>query len=432
MADTRSQAPMLTIARFVVEATSPISIASGGEDPVLDTPLVRDPNGLPMLPATSIAGVLRQALDDETSDALLGFQTANEGARSAVFLTDGLIHWSNDKPRDGLLFEEDAIKSDPLAWWLADASPIQREHVRISKAGVVDGEGKFDRSACPAGSRFTFEMSIRHGAKEEPLAPLIKALHSGVSMGGATRSGYGRLICIREAIEQIDLRVNRAGYLNLLGTGALDQTVQFRNVPSTESNTSMKLRLKSEGPLLIGGSSSDAKIDTAPYAEAYIDWSSDEVARQTRYVIPGSSIKGPLRHRTAYYLAKGGHDLALANTVFGTARDGDAGNVGILFFDDAYFAASHDSTKGQHLIDVAHVGIDRFTAGARKGVLFVNQMLWQPEFLVNIGGYGNVSGDAKAALDSALNDLMNGHLGIGADWGDGVGIVTGEEVRNAA
>lgn len=432
MADTRSRAPMLTIARFVVEATSPISIASGGDDPVRDTPLVRDPNGLPMLPATSIAGVLKHVLDPETAKTLLGFQATDEGARSAVSISDGLIHWSNDMPRDGLLLGENVIKSDPLARWFADASPLQREHVRISEAGVVDGEGKFDRSACPAGSRFTFEMSIRHGAEEDPLTPLVTALHSGVSMGGATRSGYGKLICIREAIERIDLRKNREGYLALLGTGALDQKVEFSDVSPAKSNTTMKLRLKSEGPLLIGGSSSDANIDSAPYAEAYIDWSSDEGTRQTRYVIPGSSIKGPLRHRTAYYLAKGRHDLALANAVFGTARDGDAGNAGILFFGDAYFDGSHDSANGHLLIDVAHVGIDRFTAGARKGVLFVNQMLWQPEFLVNIDGYGLVSGEAKAALDAALGDLLSGHLGIGADWGDGVGVVSGEEVRDAA
>lgn len=432
MADTRSRAPMLTIARFVVEATSPISIASGGDDPMLDTPLVRDPNGLPMLPATSIAGVLKHALDPETAKTLLGFQAADTGARSAVSISDGLIHWSNDRARDALLLGENATEADPLARWLADASPIQREHVRISEAGVVDGDGKFDRSACPAGSRFTFEMSVRHEAKDDPLKPLIEAIHSGVSMGGATRSGYGRLICIREAIEQVDLRDNREGYLTLIGTGALDQEFELRDVTPAQSMNSIKLRLKSEGPLLIGGDSSDANIDSAPYAEAYIEWSSDGGARHTRYVIPGSSIKGPLRHRTAYYLGKSGHDLALLQELFGAAREADAGNAGKLFFDDAYFDGSLDTANGHQVIDVAHVGIDRFTAGARKGVLFVNQMLWQPDFLVSIGGYEDVSGDAKAALDSALNDLMNGHLGIGADWGDGVGIVTGEEVRDAA
>ena len=432
MADTRSRAPMLTIARFVVEATSPISIASGGDDPMLDTPLVRDPNGLPMLPATSIAGVLKDALNPETAKPLLGF----EGARSAVSISDGLIHWSNDRPRDGLLLAEDAIKIDPLARWLVDGSPIQRQHVRISDAGVVDGDGKFDRSACPAGSRFTFEMSIRHEADDDPLRPLIEAIHSGVSMGGATRSGYGRLICIREAIEQVDLRENREGYLTLISNGTLDQEFEFRDVSSAQSMNSIKLRLKSEGPLLIGGDSSDANIDSAPYAEAYIEWSSDGGARQTRYVIPGSSIKGPLRHRMAYHAAKAGHDTAsvkaLVDNALGAPRDGEDGNPGQLNFDDAQIVDARGTANGQDCIDVAHVGIDRFTAGARKGVLFVNQMLWQPEFLVNIDGYGLVSGEAKAALDAALGDLLSGHLGIGADWGDGVGVVSGEEVRDAA
>lgn len=432
MADAKSKVPMLSVARFVVEATSPISIASGGEDPMLDTPLVRDPNGLPMLPATSIAGVLKHGLDSKTAKILLGYQEKDEGARSAVSISDGLIHWSNDLPKDGLLLEENVIEGDALARWLSEASPIQREHVRISKAGVVDGDGKYDRSACPAGARFTFELSIRHRAGEEPLAPLVAAIHAGISLGGATRSGYGRLICIRDAIETIDLNKNREGYLALIGNGALDRKFGFRSVKTTKTAPSLTLRLKSEGPLLISGASSNAKIDAAPYAETYIDWSSGKGNPKKRYVIPGSSIKGPLRHRMIYHLAKGAHDLGLENEVFGAARDGDDGSPSKLFFEDAYIVADLGSTVEPALIDVAHVGIDRFTGGARKGVLFADRMLWQPEFLVEIGGYNCVVGAAKSALDAAVDDLKNGHLGIGADWGDGAGIVFGEEVRNAA
>ena len=436
MDDRQPKAPLLTVARFVVEATSPISIASGGDDPLLDTPLVRDPNGLPMLPATSIAGVLKHALDRETADTLLGFQSKDEGARSVVTISDGLIHWSKDEPQDGLLLDEGAIEKDPLALWLYEASPIQREHVRISEAGVVDGDGKFDRSACPAGARFTFEMSVRHALGEDPLAPLIHLIHKGISMGAASRSGYGRLICISDEIVQIDLRKDRDAYLELVGNGALDRKFNRRELSCPERTQSKTLHLKSEGPLLVGADSSDKNIDSAPYAEPYIDWSANEGTPQKRYVIPASSIKGPLRHRMAYHAAKAGYDdetvNALVEEVFGSARGGDKGGPGKLFFDDAYIVDSPEVGNGQHLIDVAHVGIDRFTGGARKGVLFANQMLWQPEFLVRISGYDEISGPERSALDAALNDLMSGHLGIGADWGDGVGIVTGEEVRDAA
>jgi len=53
--------PVLAVAQVALEALEPLSIASGAVDPLFDTVLVTDANGLPTIPGSALAGVLRTA-----------------------------------------------------------------------------------------------------------------------------------------------------------------------------------------------------------------------------------------------------------------------------------------------------------------------------------------------------------------------------------
>ena len=56
----RLDCSVVHIARFSLQARSALSIGTGGTDGVFDHPIVRDANGLPLIPGTSLAGVLRR------------------------------------------------------------------------------------------------------------------------------------------------------------------------------------------------------------------------------------------------------------------------------------------------------------------------------------------------------------------------------------
>ena len=144
------------IARLTVECTSPLAIGTGDDDPLYDLMLARDPNGLPMLPATSIAGALRARLTVEDARKWLGSEASDTPARSLVDITDGLVHWSDNKPRDGRV-DHDSMTGE-FCQMLLGKVPVERDHVRLDHRGVVDGDGKFTRSAVPTGTRFTFEL----------------------------------------------------------------------------------------------------------------------------------------------------------------------------------------------------------------------------------------------------------------------------------
>ena len=72
------------LARVVVEADTPIAIGTGREDIVTDAPVVRDVNGLPYIPATSLTGVIRHALGigKEDKNVVFGYHDKNGGQGS--------------------------------------------------------------------------------------------------------------------------------------------------------------------------------------------------------------------------------------------------------------------------------------------------------------------------------------------------------------
>lgn len=411
------------VRRFVLEANALVMIASGGDDPLLDTLLARDANGLPMIPATTLAGAIRAQMDDNDAKRLFGFQGITSGQRSALIFTDALAHCADDRPRDGW----QTLPDDSVVKWLMQDSPITRQHVRLDEYGVTQGEGKFERSAVPAGTRFTFEIS-HWGPPDETAAKIVR---KGLFLGGAKRSGYGGFDCVKEGGASFDLKkANEADAYRCYAAMRLDQEPDFdMNLleETVEGAPGWHLRGTIEGPLLIGAPRKDGRGGRQPYSEARIDWGTKGATIcQPQPIVPGSAIKGPLRHRTRFYLHKQGVEDADAqiDTLFGSASSGTRGRAGQLRFYDAV-------VHGGAPITLAHVSLDRFTGGARdkSGALFSDDMLWRPELEIRIDRLGDISTEAGSAFKAALDDLRRGVLGIGAEWGEGAGVFESLEVH---
>lgn len=93
------------IARIVVEAATPIAVGSGASDVVTDSPVVKDINGLPYIPGTSLAGVIRHALDlgrreDETN--FFGYHDKDGGRGSRIIFTDAVMIGKDGLAVDGI------------------------------------------------------------------------------------------------------------------------------------------------------------------------------------------------------------------------------------------------------------------------------------------------------------------------------------------
>lgn len=402
------------IARVVLELTSPLSISTGDAGDDADNALVCDANGLPAIPGTSLAGVLRSAwaptrgaLGKDRKGAAFGYQdkapsgVTPEAMRSLVRVSWGAIHDASDKPVEPRR-PADAIDDDVLT---AARVPIVRDHVRLDHRGTVDGTGKYTRASVMAGHRFTVELETSGRYATKLMTELIEVLGDPATrLGGRTRAGLGAFRLVRYARRDYDLSVD-GGDLNdwierslslrepLKGAPVVDVEADDKAVPPD----TLALSLVPTEPWQIGAGDEDSlgdvqnaqpddehyRPDIVPYTEERIVWKSGTGKLSApQLVLPASAIKGALRHRTAFYLRLADEDFAHTKSddphwragelpgikaLFGEINGAGQGQVGLLFIDDVRLDLP---PKG--LLASTHVSIDRFTGAPMNGHLFTD------------------------------------------------------------
>jgi CRISPR/Cas system CSM-associated protein Csm3 (group 7 of RAMP superfamily) len=214
--------------------------------------------------------------------------------------------------------------------------------------------------------------------------------------------------------------------------------------------------------------------DSSPVRAGKVVWNGDTGRFEPDVlVIPGSSMKGPVRHRTRYHLCRrqgvwAEHatpadlrqvDIALS-LLFGDVdlennegapdrkSPGDRVRAGCIYLDDLYLDGREGAPPAPDSADIQnHVTIDRVLGGAQDHHLFTDRPLHGGGFTLRIGyeephkvrlnqrelelldlagdpedaKARELLGDAKAALASAVEDLKNGLLALGAHGNRGYG-----------
>lgn len=407
------------LARIVIEAETPLVVHAGKKDLLTDAVVMKDVNGLPYIPGSSIAGVIRHAWKDADKDIdqLFGFQKnisstkgdkpnvdENEpkGMGSRIIFTEARILNSEKKVVDGL--QPDAIKNDPLLKEYPNL-PV-RQHVRITQRGVADKNGKFDEEIVYAGTRFCFEMEMIGDDKDDIVfGQLIKILNDGFfRLGSGSRKGFGKIKVIET--QYCSLPIDHTDYLEK--SSNLEDSKPWYNehsllLPEVDApgRTTEKLRysyrLRPENFFLFGSGFGDDEVDMTPVKELRVkgwDKKNGRVKGRSHFV-PASSVKGALAHRVAFHynrltgavILSGGElkngkkmeDVVGTNNdavrmLFGTAGDekGDGKQRGNVIFSDLYI---NENVRDKIF---NHVAIDRFTGGAIDGALFAEKAVyWQ-------------------------------------------------------
>ena len=206
------------LARIIIEAATPIVVKSGEKNILTDGVVLRDVNGMPYIPGTSIAGVMRHAWEDAKMDVekIFGFQKKKDGEGSKVIFTEARILDSEGKVVDGLQQVSDSLlleyKNLPI-----------RQHVRMTHKGVAADKGKFDEEIVYAGTRFCFEMEmLGKESDSENFDKLLGILHNQTfRLGSGTRKGFGEIKLVSiwkkslniEDAEDLDLYLSKSSNL---------------------------------------------------------------------------------------------------------------------------------------------------------------------------------------------------------------------------
>lgn len=375
--------------------------------------LLIDDSGRAVIPGTSLAGSMRHYAEDrginlELIDKLFGTEReSNPKESSALIVCDA--------------------RSD------VTSIPIEaRPGVRINgRFGSVDGRGKFERIFIPNGITFhgklvwTSEDEDTHTQFDEIILQCLRALDQGIiRLGRYKSSGGGHVRVVSAQSRTYDLENPEQLFQfiesSLLEGSSMEHADKFwleRIRDEGHSDTyRFEMGIDLSQPLLVRGSGrhDHNEPDASPIRRM-----------DGKYIIPGSSWRGTLRHqvhRILDYLDK----RDLEEIAFGAASK-DEHRTGVVQVWDAVIDPN-DSLQRQE-IDYYGIRIDKFTGGVRSMALKRERTIRGKAVLrLNIHPSAKQS-DARAIaglLVLALRDLAEQGFSLGSGSGTGRGFVAGQ------
>jgi len=455
--------PYRFLARVVIEAKTPLIIGSGIKNIKTDAMINRDVNGMPFIPGTTIAGLLRHSLYEDKRNQLMGYQSETNGVGSMLIVSEGKILDSNGNVIDGL-YDISTLDNDTRKFLQL---PI-RQHAKINHQGVTVSGGKFDEEVVLKGTRFCFELEMlsEDSDKECDFKDLLNTINSETfRIGGGSRSGLGSIDIILCKYKKLDFSKEGDFRSYLAKSSSLSKEWSGYEEYSFKKNEDVdesewieyKLELHPEDFLFFGSGYGNGEADMTFVNESYIEWRDGKgtIKEQKKaLLIPASSVKGAVAHRTAYYYNKN-------NGVFADMlKEGDSieNHVGtknkavLALFGSEGEKSDEDKTKTVHkkrgnvlFSDVIkernksdkekilnHVAIDRFTGGAKNGALFSEETLYAKEeeieiqIMVNKSAFTQDDEKIRLAFEKALINICKGMLPLGGGVNRGNGIFYGK------
>jgi CRISPR/Cas system CSM-associated protein Csm3 (group 7 of RAMP superfamily) len=464
------------IARIVLEAETPLFVGSGESSLLKDALVQRDMHGFPMIQGTSLTGVLRHSLMDKFGennkekdkteeekkwDSFFGFQATSgkKGLGSQVKISSAYLILENNKIAEGVKPEFDIEKYKKYF----NDLPV-RQHVRITHKGVAKEHGLFDNEVVYKGVRFIFEVELKGNAEDEKLwNEFLNKLASPLfRVGQGTRNGYGKLSVVSCKAKTFDLQKQEdfEAYLNYdPSLNAKNEVLNEHEVSNDEKLIRYQLKLKPESFFIFSAGYGDDEVYNIPVKEKIISYDKNGTMQEPKELtlIPASSVKGALRHRTAFHfnrLMKFYVDKINKNVIeyletnnqavyelFGAEEgvkddrtektDGERkGRRGKIIMNDILL----NKVKNNKIFN--HVAIDRFTGGAMDGALFSEKVSYFEDenkeicFDIYLEDTNLSDNIIKEAFEETLKDLCKGLLPLGGMTTKGHGIFTGKLLIN--
>lgn len=438
------------LARIIIEAKSPLNIGSGIKGIKSDSLVLRDINGLPFIPGTTIAGLLRHTLGQD-EDKYMGSQQLG----SPFIISEAKMLDGDGTVLDGII-SQDKLSSAFLTNFRE--LPI-RQHAKIGDRGVTVKGGKFDEEVVLKGTRFCFEMEMLSDKDDDPkFKDILNTLNSDTfRIGSGSRSGFGEIEVVGsqcqfkkinlENPEQKEWYLKKSSSLSEKWQDA--ETIKLE-IATTKGWTTYEIQLNPIDFMLFGSGFGNDKADMTFVRESFVDWSTTPaIVKDYEQVIliPASSVKGALSHRLAFHynklkkifaddLPEGkkikdfvGKNNEAVKAVFGS--EGEKGSDGkmqnkqrgnVLMSDIIQEAAISSKILN-------HVSIDRFTGGAIDGALFNEETLYAKgqsfnlKLIVNNDAFKDE--DVQTAFENSLRDLCSGMLPLGGGVNRGNGCFKG-------
>lgn len=422
------------VSRIVVEGElvllTPAHLGGGEADEPVDMPLLVDPldGCTPLLSGASLAGALRSYLREREH----GYRREATPTSASVLLFGAEKDTEKEGEQSPLVVDDALGRS--LAWEV-------RAGVALDPCSRTAKEGHlFDLALWPAGTVFPlrFELCLREGDDagrlKQALVTALAALDEGeITLGARKSRGYGQ-VCVRAwRIKEYDL-TKPEGLLDWIKNGhkPLDEAWAVEDLKSAlgveslledrRSFFTLRATFALEGSLLIRSPGGGEGGPDCVHLHAL---QADGVRKP---VLPGTSLAGALRARAAKILFTLGEEergRKMVEEIFG----GERGQNGL----SASRLVIRETVVENARTDLvqSRVSIDRFTGGAREGLLFSAQPLFaQSDTQITVDlRLLNPRECEMGLLLLILKDLWMGDLPLGGEIGIGRGRLKGKEAE---
>lgn len=389
-----------------VKLISPLIIRAGVYNDILndtvDDIVVTYHDGQPFIPGTSLAGVLRQTIQDirpDVDNVLFGSIDEHKGTQSAVQINDIPLENTNISVRDGICI-------DDVLGVTKDGAKYDFEVIESEAYGTL-------RIDCIIRECHQNQVNII----EDALKTLANLLENGISIGARTVNGFGRIACEDISLEHYDFTKSESVQDWLLRkSGATITIPETPMVAKRDLIIDMDCYL--EDTILI------KSIFEARWEDKLEGKAEDKLLT---LFIPGTSVKGVLRHQCGHILHALGRGTAITNELFGYSNDKTKdSHKGRVLVNEVYFDTAYTQEE-QHRIRV-----DRFTGGVMNGALFADHPLRNTKGeKLTFPLYIRIKDctDSEAGLAMLLvKDLMTGQVTMGANRTIGCGRIKGHSV----
>lgn len=390
---------------------SPLLIGDGeGEtaDNFRDVHVLKNQDGKPFIPGTSLCGVLRDWLTRTNPDMVTK------------------IFGDLDKMQS-------SIQLDDIA--LNDFEIISRDGVRIDETtGVgIDG-GKYDYEAVERGAKGELRLLItlrgvhidqttsdqkNYSLKEilSAIAQLLRKLQNGIQLGALTSKGFG-LVAVENLLANLyDFRKKTDVVAWLL-----DKKSPHQISPATEEIFTSKKDFVVNAEFKFNSSFIIRDYDISAVDKAK-NISAVTLKSREDFVVSGTSLKGIFRHRAEYICRKLGIDNNFLDNFMGSSSTDKKIK--------SRFIVAESYVEPKNFSEVEHTRnkIDRFTGGTLQGTLFTTKPAYQKNFpapTLKIHFEIRDARDFEVGLAIfLLRDLWLGHVAIGGEKSIGRGTVSG-------
>lgn len=388
---------------------------SGNGARTVDTYVMKGKSGKPCIPGSSLTGVLRSLTREysaEIADVIFG---SAHDAREVTTLVQSAIDVS------------DVI--------LNDAKIIYRDGVAIDDmTGTAITGAKFDYEAVERGAHGTMELTFtlrethrkKRSAIHAAIDEIARRLVTGVRIGALTTKGFGLVSCdtVKKcAYDFTDAEAVKAYLLHVPYNSVMITQYDGGACYGGEGNDLViDARFALATPIIVRHEPSDDEKDMAHVMLRAEDESGD-------FVIPGTSMKGVLRHQARRILRALGKGVVsdkfierLMGSSSGSSNDDKIKSR--LIVDETYIKAANATSYKQ-----TRIKIDRFTSGTISGSLFEEKPIFQ-----NDASHGSFklhftvknATEAEAGLMVyLLRDLWLGRVAVGGEKSIGRGLLRG-------